>query len=65
MRELQVKAGGYEAEFGRASGGIIDVITHSGGNRFGGQAFGYFTDNGLTSEPRFAVVGTRESQFSE
>jgi hypothetical protein len=65
VRELQVKAGGYEAEFGRASGGIIDVITHSGGNRFGGQAFGFFTDNGLTSEPRFAVAGTRESQFSE
>jgi hypothetical protein len=65
VRELQVKAGGYEAEFGRASGGIIDVITHSGGNRFGGQAFGFFTDNGLTSEPRFAVAGTRENQFSE
>ena len=65
VRELQVKAGGYEAEFGRASGGIIDVITYSGSNRFGGQAFGFFTDNGLTSEPRFAVAGTRESQFSE
>jgi hypothetical protein len=65
VRELQIKAGGYEAEFGRASGGIVDVITHSGGNRFGGQAFGFFTGNGLTSEPRFAVAGTRESQFSE
>jgi hypothetical protein len=65
VRELQIKVGGYEAEFGRASGGIIDVITHSGGNRFGGQAFGFFNDNGLTSEPRFAVAGTRESQFSE
>ena len=65
VREVQVKAGGYEAEFGRASGGIIDVITHSGGNRFGGQIFGFFTGNGLTSEPRFAVAGTEERQFSE
>jgi hypothetical protein len=65
VRELQVKAGGYEAEFGRASGGIIDVITHSGGNRFGGQVFAFFTGNGLTSEPRFAVTGTEEHQFAE
>lgn len=65
VRELQVKAGGYEAEFGRASGGIIDVITHSGGNRLGGQIFGFFTSAGLTSEPRFAVAGTEERQFSE
>ena len=51
VRELQVKAGGYEAEFGRASGGIIDVITHSGGNRFRGQVFGFFTGNGLRASP--------------
>lgn len=65
VRELQVKAGGYEAEFGRATGGIIDVITHSGGNRFGGQVFGFFTGKGLTAEPRFAVAGTEEREFSE
>ena len=65
VRELQVKSGGYEAEFGRASGGIIDVITYSGSNRFGGQLFGYFTNAGLTAEPRFEVPGTRELAFSE
>jgi hypothetical protein len=65
VRELEVKTGGYEAEFGRASGGIIDVITYSGSNRFGGQLFGYFSNAGLTAEPRFEVPGTRELAFSE
>jgi Carboxypeptidase regulatory-like domain/TonB dependent receptor len=65
VRELQVKTGGYEAEFGRATGGIVDVVTYSGSNRFGGQLFGYFTNNGLTAAPRFEVPGTRELAFSE
>jgi len=58
-----VKTGGYQAEFGRATGGIIDVITHSDGNRFGGQLFGFFTNSGLTGELRFAVAGTKEIAF--
>ena len=65
VRELQIKTGGYEAEFGRATGGIIDVITHSGGNRVGGQVFGFFTGDGLTAEPRFALAGAKQSAFSE
>jgi hypothetical protein len=65
IRELQVKAGGYEAEFGRATGGIINVITRSGGNRFGGQVFGFFTGDGLSASPRFALADAKESQFSE
>jgi hypothetical protein len=65
IRELQVKAGGYEAEYGRATGGIINVITRSGGNRFGGQLFGFFTGDGLSASPRFALADAEESQFSE
>ena len=65
IKELQVKTGGYEAEYGRATGGIINVITHSGGNRFTGQVFGYFTNDGLTAEPRFGVAGSTEPDFSQ
>ena len=65
VRELQIKTGGYEAEFGRATGGIVDVITHSGGNRVGGQIFGFFTGDGLTAEPHFALARAKESAFSQ
>jgi outer membrane receptor for ferrienterochelin and colicin len=34
--EFQVKTGGYSAEFGRSTGGVINAITRSGGNEFRG-----------------------------
>jgi hypothetical protein len=34
--EIQLQTGGFEAEFGRATGGIINLVTRSGGNRFSG-----------------------------
>lgn len=37
VKEIQVKNSGFEAEFGGATGGVINVITKSGGNRFNGQ----------------------------
>jgi TonB dependent receptor-like, beta-barrel len=47
-----VKAGGYEAEYGRAMGGIVNVVTKSGGNEFHGDGFGYFSTKGLTATPK-------------
>jgi hypothetical protein len=41
VQEFQVKTGGYEAEYGKATGGIINVITKSGGNEFTGDLFAY------------------------
>src|SRR5439155_17986292 len=49
IQEMQVKTGGYEAEFGRSTGGIINVITKSGGNQFAGDAFGYYQPDSLQS----------------
>ncbi len=42
IQAVDVKTGGYEAEFGRSTGGIINVITKSGGNAFHADAFGYY-----------------------
>ena len=36
FREYQVKTGGYSVEFGRATGGVINAVTRSGGNEFEG-----------------------------
>ncbi len=40
-KEFQVKTGGYSAEFGRATGGVVNAVTKSGSNefKFGGEAF--------------------------
>jgi hypothetical protein len=41
IQEVQVKTGGYGAEFGQATGGVINVVTKSGSNVLKGSAFGY------------------------
>lgn len=43
--EVQVKASGYSAEFGGSMGGVINVITRSGGNAFHGEIVGYYNDD--------------------
>lgn len=34
FEEFQIKTGGYSAEFGRSTGGVINAVTRSGGNEF-------------------------------
>jgi len=47
VSEVQVKSSGYAAEFGGATGGVINVITKSGTNRFRGDAGFYYESNSL------------------
>src|SRR4030095_9014398 len=49
-QEVQVKTGGCEAEFGQATGGVINVVTKSGSNAFKGSAFGYSRPHSLESD---------------
>ncbi|HEX8397048.1 MAG TPA: TonB-dependent receptor [Pyrinomonadaceae bacterium] len=37
VQEVQVKSSGFEAEFGGATGGVINVVTKGGGNDFRGE----------------------------
>jgi hypothetical protein len=39
VKEFQVNQNGFSAEFGRAAGAVINVVTKSGTNRFTGSAF--------------------------
>jgi len=52
IQEIDVKTGGYEAEYGRATGGIINVITKSGGNEFHGDLFGYYDNDSLQADTK-------------
>jgi len=40
VQEIQVKSSGFEAEFGGATGGVINAVTKSGSNEFHGE-FGF------------------------
>lgn len=49
VQEFQVNQNGFSAEFGRAGGAVINVVTKSGTNNFHGSAFEFFRDEALNS----------------
>jgi outer membrane receptor protein involved in Fe transport len=51
IQEFQVMTNSFSAEFGTASGGILNVITRSGSNRYQARAYGFFRDAKLDSAP--------------
>ena len=53
VQEVEVKTGGYQPEYGRALGGVINVITKSGGNVYHGDAFAYYDSTGTVAEQEF------------
>jgi hypothetical protein len=50
IAETEIITGGYNAEFGRATGGIVNVVTKSGSNKLRGSVFGYLTPGGLVAD---------------
>jgi outer membrane receptor protein involved in Fe transport len=47
IKEVNVITGGYMPEYGRATGGMMNVVTKSGSNEFHGGVFGYYSPGGL------------------
>ncbi|MCK6684691.1 MAG: TonB-dependent receptor [Thermoanaerobaculia bacterium] len=48
-QEVEIRSGGYEAEYGKALGGNINLLTKSGGPQFTGNMFGYFTNESMSA----------------
>jgi hypothetical protein len=40
IKDLNVITGGYQAEYGRATGGVVSIVTKTGSNEFHGGVFG-------------------------
>lgn len=49
VQEFQVASNGYSAEFGRASGAVINAVTKSGTNQFHGDLFEFYRDQSLNA----------------
>jgi hypothetical protein len=60
VEEIQVAVGGLSAEYGRALGGLISVVTKSGGNNFTGSLLTYYNDADWASKkPTSAFRGSQ------
>ncbi len=62
VREIQVRTGAYEAEYRGALGGEVEVETLSGSNTWGGQLFGFFTNDNLAGTAR-PGTGTESTSY--
>lgn len=56
VEEVQVKSAGYAAEYGGSTGGVINVITKSGSNRWSGGLLVEYQDRAWGGDPRPELI---------
>jgi len=56
VQEFQLITNGYAAEYGRASGGIVNIVTRSGADAIHGTAFGYLRNRNIQAVNPFSTV---------
>jgi len=62
IQEFQVLTNGFNAEFGRSTGGVMNVVTKSGTNEWRGSGFIFLRDSALQAEDPF---GFKSEDFSQ
>src|SRR5258707_10841565 len=62
IKEFQVVATGYNAEFGRSTGGIVNAVTKSGTNDFHGGGFFVGRSTRLSGKNRFLQIAAPTQQ---
>ncbi len=56
VQEFQIQTNGFAAEYGRAAGGVVNIVTKSGTNELHGSAFGYLRNRRLQAVNPFSTV---------
>ena len=56
VQEFQIITNSYSAEYGRASGGVVNIITRSGSNDFHGDVYGYLRNRSFQAVNPFSTV---------
>src|SRR5262245_49274160 len=61
--EFQINRSSFNAEFGRANGGVINLVSKSGKNQFRGNVYNYFRNERLDARNTFATAQRRDPPF--
>jgi Carboxypeptidase regulatory-like domain/TonB dependent receptor len=56
VQEFQIITNGYSPEYGRAAGGVVNIVTRSGENAFHGDVFGYLRNRNFQAVNPFSTV---------
>ena len=56
VQEFQIITNGFAAEYGRASGGVVNIITKSGSNKTHASAFGFLRNRYIQATNPFSTV---------
>ena len=56
VNEIQVRSAGTEAEYAQSTGGVVNVVTKSGGNDWHASVFGYLRPGWLEGDRREVVL---------
>ena len=59
MKEFQVNSNSYSAEYGRAGGAVINVVTKSGTNDLHGSVFEFYRDKALNANNAINELNNR------
>lgn len=51
IQEVDMKTTGIQAQYGGALGGVVNVVTKQGGNKFHGEVFSYYDTSGASANP--------------
>jgi hypothetical protein len=65
LKAVEVKTGGYEAEYGRSLGGVVNMVTPSGGNHFEGEAFTFVSDHRLRTGARYGSAEPNLDSYTQ
>lgn len=61
LQEFSVETSNYNAEYGQNAGGVVNIITRSGSNKFHGDAFEYLRNRALNAANYFSYVGGKKT----
>jgi hypothetical protein len=69
VKEVQIKTGGFEPQYGHVSGGVIQLVTKSGGTKFFGTIGAYANSRWMqdtymnADDPKFSVINKAGSRL--